>query len=75
MPAATFQQNNKLFLLLNFSCFAFKMKCPMSGTKFTVASGAGPRAWERTEAGGVNGNERHLRHSPVSSPTEELRKG
>ncbi len=30
---------------------------------------------ERSEAGGVIGNERHLRHSPVSSPTEELRKG
>ncbi len=28
----------------------------------------------RSEAGGVNDNERHLRHSPVSSPTEELRK-
>jgi len=26
------------------------------------------------EAGGVNDNERHLRLSPVSSPTEELRK-
>ncbi len=48
--------------------------------------GAGPRAvgtergrgrepWEWSEAGGVKGNERHLRHSPVSSPTEELRKG
>ncbi len=33
----------------------------------TVTSGAGP--WERSEAGGVNDNERHLRHSPVSSPT------
>ncbi len=31
--------------------------------------------WERSEAGGVNDNERHLRHSPVSSPTEELWKG
>ncbi len=31
--------------------------------------------WEQSEAGGVNGNERHLRHSPVSSSTEELRKG
>ncbi len=40
-----------------------------------VASGAGPRAMERSEAGGVIGNERHLHHSPVSSPTEELRKG
>ncbi len=29
---------------------------------------------ERSEAGGVNDNERHLCHSPVSSPTEELRK-
>ncbi len=35
----------------------------------------GREPWERSEAGGVNGNERHLRHSPVSSPTEELRKG
>ncbi len=39
-----------------------------------MTSGAGPRAWERSEAGGVDDNERHLRHSPVSSPTEELRK-
>ncbi len=37
--------------------------------------GRGREPWERSEAGGVNGNERHLRHSPVSSPTEELRKG
>ncbi len=29
-------------------------------------------AW--SEAGGVNDNERNLHHSPVSSPTEELRK-
>ncbi len=35
----------------------------------------GREPWEQSEAGGVNGNERHLRHSPVSSPTEELRKG
>ncbi len=28
--------------------------------------------WERSEASGVNDNERHLRHSPVSSPTDEL---
>ncbi len=38
-----------------------------------MASGAGPRAVERSEAGGVIGNERHLHRSPVSSPTEELR--
>ncbi len=25
--------------------------------------------WERSETGGVNDNERHLHHSPVSSPT------
>ncbi len=37
--------------------------------------GRGPEPWERSEAGGVNDNERHLHHSPVSSPTEELRKG
>ncbi len=37
--------------------------------------GRGREPWERSEAGGVIGNERHLRHSPVSSPTEELRKG
>ncbi len=37
--------------------------------------GRGREPWEGSEAGGVNGNERHLRHSPVSSPTEELRKG
>ncbi len=36
--------------------------------------GRGRKPWERSEAGGVNDNERHLRHSPVSSPTEELRK-
>ncbi len=36
--------------------------------------GRGREPWERSKAGGVNDNERHLRHSPVSSPTEELRK-
>ncbi len=36
--------------------------------------GGAESRWERSEAGGVNDNERHLRHSPVSSPTEELRK-
>ncbi len=36
--------------------------------------GRGREPWERSEAGGVDDNERHLRHSPVSSPTEELRK-
>ncbi len=35
----------------------------------------GREPWERSEAGGVIGNERHLHRSPVSSPTEELRKG
>ncbi len=30
--------------------------------------------WEWSEVGGVNDNERHLRHSPVSSPTAKLRK-
>ncbi len=37
--------------------------------------GRGREPWERSEAGGVIGNERHLHRSPVSSPTEELRKG
>ncbi len=37
--------------------------------------GRGREPWERSEAGGVIGNERDLHHSPVSSPTEELRKG
>ncbi len=37
--------------------------------------GRGREPWERSKASRVNGNERHLRHSPVSSPTEELRKG
>ncbi len=37
--------------------------------------GRGREPWEQSEAGGVIGNERHLHHSPVSSPTEELRKG
>ncbi len=36
--------------------------------------GRGREPWERSEAGGVNDNDRHLHHSPVSSPTEELRK-
>ncbi len=37
--------------------------------------GRGREPWERSEAGGVIGNERHLHRSPVSSLTEELRKG
>ncbi len=37
--------------------------------------GRGREPWKRSEDGGVIGNERHLHHSPVSSPTEELRKG
>ncbi len=37
--------------------------------------GRGREPWERSEAGGVIGNERHMHRSPVSSPTEELRKG
>ncbi len=37
--------------------------------------GRGREPWERSEAGGVIGNERHLHHSPVSSPTEELQEG
>ncbi len=37
--------------------------------------GRGREPWERSEAGGVIGNERHLHRSPVSSPTEEQRKG
>ncbi len=37
--------------------------------------GRGREPWEQSEAGGVIGNERHLHRSPVSSPTEELRKG
>ncbi len=32
--------------------------------------GRGREPWERSEAGGVIGNERHLHRSPVSSPTE-----
>ncbi len=36
--------------------------------------GRGREPWNGARAGGVNDNERHLRHSPVSSPTEELRK-
>ncbi len=36
--------------------------------------GRGREPWERSEAGGVNDDELHLHHSPVSSPTEELRK-
>ncbi len=40
-----------------------------------MTSVSGPRAVGTERAGGVNDNERHLHHSPVSSPTEELRKG
>ncbi len=36
--------------------------------------GRGREPWEWSETGGVKENERHLHHSPVSSPTEELRK-
>ncbi len=36
--------------------------------------GWGREPWERSEAGGFNDNERHLHHSPVLRPTEELRK-
>uniref|UniRef100_A0A673H636 C-type lectin domain-containing protein n=1 Tax=Sinocyclocheilus rhinocerous TaxID=307959 RepID=A0A673H636_9TELE len=36
--------------------------------------GRGREPWERSEAGGVIDNERHLHHSPVSSLTEELQK-
>ncbi len=36
--------------------------------------GRGQEPWEQREAGGVNDNEWHLHQSPVSSPTEELRK-
>ncbi len=35
--------------------------------------GRGREPWERTKASGVNYNERHLRHTQCSSPTEELR--
>ncbi len=43
-------------------------------TRWLWRVGRGREPWERSEAGGVNDNERHLHHSPVSSPTEELRK-
>ncbi len=36
--------------------------------------GRGQEPWKRRETGGVNDNERHLHHSPVLSPTVELRK-
>ncbi len=39
--------------------------------KIAVMSGAGPRAVGPVE---FNDNKRHQRHSPVSSPTEDLRK-
>ncbi len=48
---------------------------PARGDGGTWRVGWGREPWERSEAGGVIGNERHLHHSPVSSPTEELRKG
>ncbi len=47
---------------------------PARGDGDMCRVGRGREPWERSEAGGVNDNERHLRHSPVSSPTEELRK-
>ncbi len=37
-----------------------------------VTTPSGRELWKRSEAGGVNDNEQHLRHSPVPSPTEEL---
>ncbi len=41
-------------------------------TLYTVCTlwrvGRGREPWEWSEAGGVNDNDRHLRHSPVSSP-------
>ncbi len=48
---------------------------PARGDGVMWRVGRGREPWERSEAGGVIGNERHLHHSPVSSPTEELRKG
>ncbi len=36
--------------------------------------GQGRELWEQSKAGGVDDNERHMRHLPVSSPTEEHRK-
>ncbi len=48
---------------------------PVRGDGGMWRVGRGREPWERSEAGGVIGNERHLHHSPVSSPTEELRKG
>ncbi len=36
--------------------------------------GRGQEPWKWRETGGVNDNERHLHHSPVLSPTVELRK-
>ncbi len=53
-----------------YCTFATKCKKPL----ITLTSGAGPRSMERREVSGVNGNERHLCHSLVSSPMEELRK-
>ncbi len=47
---------------------------PARGDGDMCRVGRGREPWERSEAGGVNDNERHLCHSPVSSPTEELRK-
>jgi len=37
-------------------------------------AGWGREAWEQREAGGTNVNEQHLSNTPVSSPTEGLRK-
>ncbi len=55
------------------SCSIWTDQGLMWGSLWRVGRGREP--WERSEAGGVIGNKRHLHHSPASSPTEELRKG
>ncbi len=59
---------------INLSFFILISMTPQFLISSVWRVGRGREPWERSEAGGVNDNERHLRHSPVSSPTEELRK-
>ncbi len=67
--------NLKLFLHWHYISLAVGTPRPARGDGGMWRVGRGREPWERSEAGGVIGNERHLHRSPVSSPTEELRKG
>ncbi len=68
LPLVKFMKMSQLSFL-----YTVLFLIPLYCTVWRVGQGREP--WERSEAGGVIGNERHLRRSPVSSPMEELRKG